>query len=64
MWIPNIWVILCINLIKHKYSFGWPCMLKPKIPNQSIMWDILAIFNYYMDIKCLFCREFKFLQYL
>ena len=31
---------------------------------KSTMWDILFIFNFNMDIKGLFCGEFKYLQYL
>ena len=30
---------------------------------KSIIWDILAIFNIYMDIKGSFCREFEYLPY-
>ena len=47
--------LTCIQLLLTLYA-----MIKnPK----SIIWDILVIFNIYMDIKGSFCREFEYLQY-
>ena len=50
-------------LIQNSNAFAFALVIIMQNPI-SLLWDILYIIKFYLDIKGSFCRELKYLQYL
>ena len=62
------WDFKKFDIFEYKRNFAymqlWSTMHWMTKNSIFSIWNILAIFNFCLDIKGSFCREFKYLQYL